>query len=209
MRKFIVSNSPSNSKKPDLDAHILTVTTYLKQILADYESDSSAEALINIVSDLEMYLPKTLFTYNDRKHIAQLFQDVWDYHRFKGKKITIDEIIGKIIREKIARVPKYAINFSDIFLSEFLQDVLESYELEDVSQPEMLKTVVDNFNKVQDFYPMRINVENVAKFVKTSISQLNGDVLNDLIVTLISSMVEKYKINANIAALIDESCPIR
>lgn len=156
-----------------------------------------------------MYLPKTLFTYNDRKHIAQLFHDVWDYHRFKGKKITIDEIIGKIIREKIARVPKYAINFSDIFLSEFLQDVLESYELEDVFQPEMLKTVVDNFNKVQDFYPMRINVENVAKFVKTSIPQPNGVVLNDLIVTLITLMVEKYKINDNIAALIDESCPIR
>lgn len=193
------------SHSPDA-AYTDLISDYLMTAAKNYSSNCSAETFIKIIESVERMLPANIAFYQNRKAIVQLFYDIQNIcnvieHKEPNHELTFEKLIATIISESEELVPKNTINYSDIFLYDFLQGLFGYCELSDISNDDYINAISTALSNISKFSPMRCRIDQVVKFLKKYEPQIDDDAIHQFIDRIISKMMKKYEIN-NIAKLI-------
>lgn len=186
------------------------ISKYLIDASNNYNFYSNAEAFMNIIKGVEKLLPDNVLFYHNRKAIAQLFYDIQNICSVNESQdaendLSLDKLINTIIAETDELVPENTINYSDIFLYDFLQGLFGYCELNEISNDDdyyYINIIATGLNNIPKFSPMRCRIDNVVEFLKKYDPQIDENLVYTFINSIISKMMKKFEITDNIAKLI-------
>lgn len=193
------------------DTYAISITEYLIVASEHYSLNSNAEVFIKIIQGVEKMLPDNILFYQTRKAIVQLFYDIQNVCSAKvagcaNNELSVENLLNGIISETKELVPENTLNYTDIFLYDFLDGLFGYYELSEISVDNdngfLVNAIATALNNVPKFSPMRCQIDNVIKFLKKYDSQIDDELIKNFIERIISRMMKKYEITEHITNLI-------
>lgn len=202
VQRFLMSYVP-HMNFDTIEMYIEKIVESLASQVKIFGKSKNPTELEAIFTILEANLPSAIMLYSNRDELYQLCLDILSECNWNSNDtFSFEELVDSIIMETRELVPVGAINYSDIFLSDFLHALLGYCELNDILHEDYIGVLIDRLGHSLQFYPMRVNIENVLGFLKNYDLMTDESLLRQFVRKILTRLISKYHVNNGVAELI-------
>lgn len=162
VERFLAKSIAMHMDSATLRNHAYKISVYIAQVISNYESENGDEIARCVTENLKGLLPKKALRYIQARDLSQLFNEVLIMFSGDDDDFTVEELLESIVVELENKVPRGISNYSDAFISEYLEDVFAILPLEEVKKTERVKQLAVALDKVDGVEAARIDVSIVV-----------------------------------------------
>lgn len=206
VQQFLSSYMP-HLNVDTLEKFVDTIVKYVATKAQSVSVRPTPDELAAVIAQLEGYLPSAIMLYAREKELLEFFLDIHSICYptvVEGTRsaCTFDDLVGSIIMEAKDLVPKAILNYSDVFLADFVQALLDLFDVTKLMTDRHIESIVGGLCHALKFYPMQVSEEHVIVLLRNYGSVSDEVTIRAFLREILTKSRGKYHINDRMATVI-------